>query len=597
MIVNASSHNMPLAPQSVNCIVTSPPYFGLRAYSGNQLVDWPAGLYSPMAGVPACVSVPGYRDYDEYRQCAHEWMDESFVRRSNDGGKSAKQASNNGANGRDVPTQVKYCAKCGAMRCGLGAEPTPEAYVWHMLLVLRECYRVLRDDGVMWLNLGDSYANDDKWGGATGGKHVQGLHGEPGCRARTHTGLSGGNLMLIPERVLMAAQADGWTVRNTVTWHKSSTMPESVKGWRWEAKRCDCITSSRGNEDYRAGAFGHRPNRDHDPENPKEFAKAQAIPDCPKCHGTGRTDEMVLRQGAWRHTRATEPVYMLTKGMDYWCDHIAVQEAAEYDGRKDEQMKGSSELGDNEYRASDSKNNSMAKHGAPRWNKDENGTRVRNPRNVIKCATAQYKGSHYATFPVELIAPLVKSSTPRKVCPHCGQPWAPVTDTPAIPDELRNRGNGAKMDFHTRQTGSGQKMQDWRDANPTKLNGYRPTCECVYKPKWSDEVFDLGNGKKFRLDESFTPQQFDAGEGWHARAWFTDEPEPQNLHYPPTAGVLLDPFAGSGTSGQVAREWGVRFIGLDISHEYLHDHAMIRAERTMPQAHIDALPIFANEGN
>ncbi len=234
MIINSSAHRMPLADGSVNCIVTSPPYFGLRAYAGNQLVDWPAGVYSPMAGVPACVEVPGYRDFDEYSHCEHEWSDESFVRRSNDSGKSAKQSSNAGANGRDVPSTVLYCSKCGAMRCGLGNEPTPEAYVWHMLLVMRECYRVLRDDGVMWFNIADSYADDTKWGGTTGGKHVQGLHGEPVGRARTKTGLTGGNLTLIPERILMAAQADGWTVRSIVTWHKSSTMPESVKGWRWE---------------------------------------------------------------------------------------------------------------------------------------------------------------------------------------------------------------------------------------------------------------------------------------------------------------------------------------------------------------------------
>lgn len=111
----------------------------------------------------------------------------------------------------------------------LGLEPTPEQYVTRMVEVFREVRRVLADDGTLWLNVGDSYANDDKWGGATGGKHVAALHGHAGGgRDKTTTGLAPKNLVGIPWRLAFALQADGWTLRSDIIWAKPNPMPESV---------------------------------------------------------------------------------------------------------------------------------------------------------------------------------------------------------------------------------------------------------------------------------------------------------------------------------------------------------------------------------
>jgi DNA modification methylase len=112
----------------------------------------------------------------------------------------------------------------------LGLEPTPEEYVANMVEVFREIRRVLRDDGTLWLNLGDSYAQDTKWGGKTGGKHAKGLHGTTGIgRNHTQTGLPGKNLVGIPWRVAFALQADGWFLRQDIIWHKPNPMPEAVR--------------------------------------------------------------------------------------------------------------------------------------------------------------------------------------------------------------------------------------------------------------------------------------------------------------------------------------------------------------------------------
>lgn len=137
-----------MADQSVNCIVTSPPYFGLRDY---------------------------------------------------------------GVEGQ------------------MGLESTPEEFVAGMVEVFREVRRVLRDDGTLWLNIGDSYANDTKWGGSTSGKHVKAVHGATGIgRRRTNTGLKSKDMMMIPARLALGLQADGWYLRQDIIWSKPNPMPESV---------------------------------------------------------------------------------------------------------------------------------------------------------------------------------------------------------------------------------------------------------------------------------------------------------------------------------------------------------------------------------
>jgi DNA modification methylase len=108
----------------------------------------------------------------------------------------------------------------------IGLEPTPAEYVEQMVAVFREVRRVLRDDGTLWLNLGDSYAS----GGGTGGTGKEtdytGKRSLPNKRAE---GLKPKDLIGIPWRVAFALQADGWYLRQDIIWHKPNPMPESVR--------------------------------------------------------------------------------------------------------------------------------------------------------------------------------------------------------------------------------------------------------------------------------------------------------------------------------------------------------------------------------
>jgi DNA modification methylase len=115
----------------------------------------------------------------------------------------------------------------------LGLEATPAEYIENMVRVFRAIWRVLRDDGTLWLNLGDSYISS---GGRQSGsgdtergqisRPYQTINGKsPTCRT---IGLKPKDLCMMPARLAMALQADGWYLRSEIVWHKPNPMPESV---------------------------------------------------------------------------------------------------------------------------------------------------------------------------------------------------------------------------------------------------------------------------------------------------------------------------------------------------------------------------------
>lgn len=109
-----------------------------------------------------------------------------------------------------------------------GQEPTLQEYVATMTAVFREARRVLADDGTLWLNLGDSYSAGGQ-GGNRGGRLMGGAHRDL-VPARTSTpGFAPKNLLMVPARVAMALQDDGWTLRNEIVWHKVNGVPEPVR--------------------------------------------------------------------------------------------------------------------------------------------------------------------------------------------------------------------------------------------------------------------------------------------------------------------------------------------------------------------------------
>lgn len=113
----------------------------------------------------------------------------------------------------------------------IGLEESFEEWLDIMVALFDDVRRVLRSDGTAWVNLGDCYANDGKFGGATGGKHTKYLHGGESRvgRERRRTGLKPKDMVGMPWRFAFAAREAGWWLRRDIIWHKLNPMPESIR--------------------------------------------------------------------------------------------------------------------------------------------------------------------------------------------------------------------------------------------------------------------------------------------------------------------------------------------------------------------------------
>tara|TARA_R100000808_G_scaffold17718_1_gene39074 strand:- start:598 stop:1662 length:1065 start_codon:yes stop_codon:yes gene_type:complete len=188
-----------LKEQSVNTVVTSPPYWGLRDY---QTGTWEGG------------------DPD----CPHM----RTTKISKDTATGHKAMYDQGSVVGDA-IYKSTCPQCGATRIDeqIGLEETPEAYTTKIVEVFRKIKRVLRDDGTVWLNLGDSYSGSGK--GPSGSLNKDHHHMEKIHSAIVPSGLKQKDLVGVPWRVAFALQADGWYLRQDIIWHKPNPMPESVQ--------------------------------------------------------------------------------------------------------------------------------------------------------------------------------------------------------------------------------------------------------------------------------------------------------------------------------------------------------------------------------
>jgi len=518
VIAQADCINLPFPSTYFHAIITSPPYLGLRKYEGYQVRRWRAGAYIPMSGADLIK--------------VDEWVGP------------------------------------------LGCEPSIELYVYHLLLICRELRRVLRDDGVFWLVLGDSYNGS----GGAGGDYLPGglREGQPTYPGRSFSTLANGDLIGIPQRVWFALQADGWIVRNEVIWWKRNTMPQPLNGWRYEQSPCDCTTSRR--EALIASMPEGVPRHRAASEKPGDILP---LLDCPKCHGTGRVGDFALRRGSWRHTRSHESVFQLVKKMNYYSNLEVVRviytkpldrwggprKSTEdaFKGDEENRMRGlhrdremRPNVGSNPRSVIDVPLNSLDVFY--HWFGERTGIdlykelilfdqEASNPIDVLNIPTSSYEGAHYAVYPPKLVVPLMLSSCPRRCCPECDAPWAPVVERSRPIFGKTSWGLGGRRHFKMDlgkmvDTGLDEGSTLKHDV-PRMVTGYRPTCTC---------------GR-----EDFIP------------------------------GKVLDPFLGSGTTLEVANELMRNGIGSDISFEYLDQQAKIRAKFGTPSGYLDDLPLFSEE--
>lgn len=267
--------------EAVDCCITSPPYYGLRDY----------GTGTWVGGDPDC---PHKRlsKYSENTITGH--AQEELI----------------GNVGDAIYKTV--CPLCGAVREDkqVGLEETPEEYIKRLVGIFKEVKRVLKKEGTLWVNIGDSYAGNGHGMNADGSEKLYGYKAK--------------DLIGIPWLLAFALRNDGWYLRQDIIWHKPNPMPESVKD------RC---------------------------------------------------------------TKSHEYIFLLSKSPRYYFDYEAIQETA---------TTGESVRDKN----ADGERFSSGLHVYGEGGK-------RNKRDVWSVSPAHYKEAHFATFPEELIEPMILAGCPK----------------------------------------------------------------------------------------------------------------------------------------------------------------------------------------
>ena len=393
-IYNGDCRSMTELPdESVQCVVTSPPYWGLRKYSGEQELIWGD------------------------KECEHRWgiadtKEMNYVQGNPEFARPHREQKN-------FTATTNTCSLCGAWKGAYGLEPTPEMYIQHTVEIMREIRRVLRKDGVVFWNIGDSY-----WGGkgqsGQGSPEYQSMRqdvslnkpyhqiaGDKQTRPSdgSHNILKPKDLCLIPFRVAIALQEDKWWVRSDIIWSKPNPMPESV------------------------------------------------------------TD---------RPTNSHEYIFLLTKSSKYYWDADAVREP---------QSPTTHSKGNNPRTTDRFADKSQGSHKDWHEYTPETDMGGRNIRSVWEFPTQPYPEAHFAVFPEKLPEICIKAGTPEEgCCSKCGKPWVRMTervdkgwDGSKYGENAVAASGGAKSGG-TAQSTLGSSHGQLVGSQQTL--GWQPTCKC-----------------------------------------------------------------------------------------------------------------------
>jgi DNA modification methylase len=497
-----------LSDESVHCVVTSPPYYGLRDYGIEHQV-W--------GGETAC---------------GHEWGGEAIAHRSPYGADLPNPSGGSmGAKKREGETvsQGAVCRRCNAWRGSLGLEPTPALYVEHMVEVFREVRRVLRKDGTLWLNIGDSYNAAGRIGQGTRIGYKQGTN-RASANGADHTrasdpDLKEKDLLGMPWMLAFALRDDGWYLRSEITWAKRAPMPESVT---------DRPTSATEKVFLMAKSTRYF----YDAEAVKE--EADSPPSAAFRNGTAYVDQGFAPNNSTHEGRRHNGIFDQTKRnmRNWWLLGPEPFPSAHFATFPTEIprraiLAGTSAKGvcpkcgapwerivDKQF-ASDGKS---AKRGTARdvfdhrvsFGEDHGSWNVKTIGWRPSCRCAPPSETTFATFPTEIPRRAILAGTSANgVCPKCGAPWERAINRTSRDDckltVVGIIGEGANRGRRIASGGVGT-------GATSKTIGWRPACRC----NASD----------------------------------------------PVPATMLDPFFGAGTTGLVADQLQRHCIGIDLNPAY-----------------------------
>ncbi len=466
-----------LPDKTVQCVITSPPYWGLRDYKTST---WEGGN----------------------SDCEH------------------------------VPDDNNICEMCGAKLIDkqIGLEQSPDGYVNKMVDVFREIHRVLRDDGTVWLNIGDCYSPQSSH---KGGTQYDRFTGESnwGERSRARDSLppvyKAKDLVGIPWMLAFALRNDGWYLRSDIVWYKENSMPDSTTSRPTMAHEFIFLLSKSGDPLYWVHVrkmigtrikpdpdyiYIHRHTGEERATEPEDYLTNTFVD-----KEDGRTKKVWRRKNLW-------------ESRDYFYDNVAIQEPVKcltraysknhVDERKDAKT--------SQYAVSGKAQDAYYKKLAERIDAGE--AVGKNKRTVWKCddvweiTTVGYKEAHFAVMPEKVVEPcLLAGTSEHGSCPKCGAPYERVRkyekDVVTTAKEEYIPNTELKQDALGKVTYTGFNAR-WKEKElKPALYEWVKTCDC----------------------EKATPAPC----------------------------IVYDPFMGAATVGVVALKNGRDYVGSELNPEYI----------------------------
>lgn len=467
----------------------------------------------------------------------------------------------------------------------IGLEKTPAEFIAILVAVFREIWRVLRDDGTVWLNMGDSYAGSGK--GPTGADGIQSAEKRMGFdksdsnRGSQKYGLNGGivpsgwkagDLRGMPWRLAFALQDAGWWLRTDIIWHKPNPMPESNKTRPTRSHEFIFLLTKSGSPLFwthpERDGVRKKPAPDYIYHNRETMADVREEPAGFKTEYFIDTDEK--RKRVW--VRRNQWI-----GWNYFYDKEAIKEPVSESYANDQRplgvlrqkcnnkskypnegqfqrikkqdalgnpqhvgfnarWKGNRKTfrGGGKYTEGQSFDNSTVVGNQTHGNDNSNPRPLRNKRDVWRITTKARPEAHFASFPDELPQICIAAGTSEYgCCPACGAPYMRVLKKVPSTMNIRVRDNAKGVIDQKSGLGSRYKASEEEIAEYS----YEKNAKCEGEEAgWSETV------------------------GWR--------PTCECQAGDPVPCVTLDPFMGRGTVALVSREMGRSSIGIDLNPEY-----------------------------
>lgn len=543
---------------SVHCAAFSPPYFGLRHYAGLPPTVW--------GGAP---------------DCAHSWVTTTVAGVS--GGTRSPMVIIKGLVGFQMTpsTEEAVCRKCGAWRGFLGREslhdclawargepPCGACYMCHLRMIFAALRRVMRPDGAVWLNLGDSYANTSS------------------------SGLAPKNLYGIPLHAGLAIQADGWWLRATIPWIKRAGMPESVRDRPTNTLEWVLLLAAGPDGFYDVDAVAID-------QLPSSIGRAKRAFGPPKKEGWTEAYKGNPPRGIIQPPDVTRG--RRRRNTDWWMEALQ--------GEITDQRRSLAYL------------EGLRDHGGTLIGEEAPGDIL-----GFHMRTAQAKQAHFAAWPEQLVRPMILASTSAVgVCPRCGTQWTRVVvredegladrtfrspylghgighstlariirrdtvawrpgctcgcDEPHVhPDDLDLIATplGERLAPDTTQITGRRGLGRPRGPDEgvrliTRYEQRKYAAQIKASPHREDMAREAGEGALahyMRTDRSGArPVPPDLLEAWIDNGWLERVTPPAWKPPEPVPATVLDPFLGRGTTLLVAWQLGRSGIGIELSEPY-----------------------------